>query len=140
MLEQTAIQTRGFHNTVDARGDVTGFQFRMSPRYYRGMWLSQFRPGDVIVDGVVYPRDEVIWEIKGVDYTPDQVLELGDTYFQVTDAATVKVRRPGGLSQGYHDVNVQYGWVCNYIAPERQHPVLGINFRGFDHTRRLLVV
>ncbi len=96
--------------------------------------------GDVIVDGVTYRRNEIIWEINGVDYTPDQMAELGDVYWQITDTATVKVKKPGGLSQGYHDVNVQFGWRCNYIAPEREHPVLGINFGGFDNTRRLLIV
>lgn len=140
MLESSVIQTRGFRNTIDDGGEVTGFQFRMSPRYYRGMWLSQFRVGDVNVDGVTFLRDEVVWELYGVDYTPDQMLEAGDVYWQVTDAATVKVRKAGGLSQGYHDLKVQFGWVCNYIAPDREDPVLGINFRGFDHTRRLLLV
>ncbi len=140
MLEKTVIQTRGVHNTVDEKGTVTGFQFRMRTRYYKGIWLSQFCPGDVIVDGVTYRRNEIIWEINGVDYTPDQMAELGDVYWQITDTATVKVKKPGGLSQGYHDVNVQFGWRCNYIAPEREHPVLGINFGGFDNTRRLLIV
>jgi len=140
MLENTVIQTRGFRNLLDERGEVVGFQFRMSPRYYRGMWLSQFRPGDVTVDGVTYPRDEVMWEIYGVDYTPAQILEVGDVYWQTTDTANVKVKKEGGLSQGYHEVGVRFGWSCNYISPESMDPVLGINFRGFDHTKKLLMV
>jgi len=140
MLEDHAIQTRGFHNTVDEKGNVTGFQFRMRTKYYRVLWLSQFRPGDVIVDGVTYPRDEIVWELYGVDYTPAELRKRGDVAWQVTDAAIVKVKKPGGLSQGYHEVNVKYGWICNYIDPERFDPVLGINFYGFDNTRKLLIV
>lgn len=140
MLEKHVIQTRGFHNTIDEKGNVVGFQFCMRTKYYRVLWLSQFRPGNVIVDGVTYPRDEIIWEIHGVDYTADEMLECGDIAWQVTDTATVKIKKPGGLSQGYHEVNVEFGWECNYIAPERFDPVLGINFHGFDNTRKLLIV
>lgn len=140
MLENAVVQMRGFHNTVDEDGSIAGFEFRMRTKYYRGIWLSQFRPGDVVVDGERYPREDIVWEIDGTDYMADEMLELGDVYWEVTDAATVKVKKPGGLSQGYHDVNVEFGWSCNYIPPEREHPVLGINFGGFDHTRRLLIV
>ncbi len=140
MLENHVIQTRGFHNTSDENGKVAGFQFCMRTKYYRVLWLSQFRPGDVIVDGVTYPREEITWEIYGVDHTPDEMLKAGNVAWQVTDTATVKVKKPGGLSQGYHEINVKFGWVCNYIAPERFDPILGINFSGFDNTRKLLIV
>jgi hypothetical protein len=93
MLENHVIQTRGFHNTVDEKGNTVGFQFCMRTKYYRVLWLSQFRPGDVVVDGVTYPREEIVWEINGVDYTPDEMLKLGDVAWQVTDAAAVKVKK-----------------------------------------------
>lgn len=140
MLEGSVIQTRGFRNLVDVDRDIFGFQFRMSPRYYRGLWLSQFRPGDVSVDGETFSREQIVWELYGAEYTADRMLEAGDVYWLPTDPATVKVRKPGGLTQGYHEVKLRYGWVCNYISPEREDPVLGINFGGFDHQRRLLMV
>lgn len=140
MIEPHVIQTRGFHNVRNADGEVIGFQFRMSPRYYRGMWLSQFRPGEITVDGKPYSAEEVTWEIKGRDYSPEEMRKCTDVYWLPAELATVKVRHPGGLSEGYHEITVRFGWVCNYIAPDREDPKLGINFRGHEHTRKLLLV
>ena len=62
MLESNVIQYRGFHNIVED-GKVTGFQLCIRSDYYRGVWLSQLRPGKVVVDGVTYPKESVIWQI-----------------------------------------------------------------------------
>ena len=140
MIENHVIQTRGFHNSVDEKGSLIGFQFRMRTKYYRVLWLSQFRPGEVIVDGVTYPRQDITWELYGVTYTSDELERTGNVAWQVTDAITVRVKKPGGLPQGYHDLNVRFGWICNYIDPQRFDPVMGINFHGYDNPRKLLLV
>ncbi|MDR1851809.1 MAG: DUF6379 domain-containing protein [Propionibacteriaceae bacterium] len=140
MVEKEIVQARGFRNTRDAKGNVDGFQFRIKTGYYKGIWLSQFRVGDAKVDGETIAREDVIWEINGIEYTPDEMLLIGDTYWQVATPATVKIRRPGGLEQGYHTVGVSFGWYCNYQAPERCHPQLGTNWAGYYWERELLLV
>ena len=57
MVDNHFVQMRGFHNLYDENGKCWGFQFCMRTKYYKGIWLSQFRTGNVIVDGVVYPKD-----------------------------------------------------------------------------------
>lgn len=148
MLEQHVVQTRGFHNILDESGEATGFQLCTRTMYYKGVWLSQLRIGDVVVDGVAYGRDQQTWTINEVDYTPDQMLEIGDqdepTYFQFFDTATIKVKKPGGLAQGYHTVSVTFGYVCNYIVGEDvEDPEFGIpagGFSGGNDERHLLIV
>ena len=51
MLEKYNIQTRGFHNVYDEDGNAIGFQLCFRSTYYKGVWLSQVRVGDIIVDG-----------------------------------------------------------------------------------------
>ena len=68
MLDMQLIQTRGFRNTVQ-NGQVVGFQFNVRLTYYRGIFLSQLRPQKVVVDGEVFPRESVIWEFDGKEYT-----------------------------------------------------------------------
>jgi hypothetical protein len=145
MLENHVIQTRGFHNTVDKNGNATGFQFCMRANYYKGLWLSQLRISDVTCDGEVYSREKQLWEINGIEYTPDEMLEIGDTeqstYFQVTDTAAIKLNKPGGLSQGYHTVSIKFGWICNYFPPMLYFDKeLGCNLPGYYYERRLLIV
>lgn len=144
MLEKHNIQTRGFHNITDEEGNVTGFQFRLRTKYYKGLWLSQLRIGDVIVDGERYPRELQTWIINRTAYTPDEMLEIGDqlesTYWQVVDAAVVQVRKPGGLEQGYHEIEVKYGWTNNYFPPFMMDPVLGVQLSTSNTKRELLIV
>ena len=54
----------------------------------------------------------------------------------------IKIRKPGGLSIGYHDVSLQYGWVMNYNGgPEKELDGSGLGNTIFakDHQRRMLL-
>jgi Domain of unknown function (DUF6379) len=114
MVDTENIQMRGFHNLKDKDGKIWGFQFGFRTGYYKGLWLSQFRAGDAIVDGVRYPKDTLLWNIQGIDYTREEMFDRMDQYWQVNDAAYVKVPKPGGLTQGYHDLVIEWGYVSNY--------------------------
>ena len=67
MVENYAIQQRGFHNTFDADGNADGFEFRFVPGYYKGLWFTQCRFGDVWVDGERFDRDTLIYEYDYMD-------------------------------------------------------------------------
>ena len=51
-MEKQVIQSVGFRNIKDDSGNVTGFQFKVRLPYYRGIFLSQIRPGTLYIDGV----------------------------------------------------------------------------------------
>jgi hypothetical protein len=116
MLESQVIQYRGFHNIVED-GEVVGFQVCVRSDYYRGVWLSQLRPGKLIVDGVTYAKEQVIWEINGKDYTVDELAQASNDFWRITDVATLKVMQKGGLAQGFHDVSVRFAASCSYMPP-----------------------
>jgi len=99
MLEQEVIQYRGFRNWEE-NGEIVGFQVCVRSDYYRGIWLSQLRPGRVIVDGELFPWNTIIWNIDGVDYTTDEMAKRSDKFWRNSEVATLKVRKPGGLAQG----------------------------------------
>ncbi len=116
MLESNVIQYRGFHN-IEENGKITGFQICIRSDYYRGVWLSQLRPGKVVVDGVTYPKECVIWEINGKDYTVDELAEAGNDFWRITDTAALKIPKEGGLEQGAHTVSVRIAASCSYMPP-----------------------
>ncbi len=145
MIEQERIQLRGFHNTYDANGNVDGFEFCFASRYYKGLWLSQIRLGNVTVDGEDFDRDGIIYNIYGYDYTREELFDRMDIYWQVNDLMTVKVKKPGGLKQGYHEVDMAFGWVCNYNNDlEQEFDGSGLGNSGFmsgtSNKRRMLLV
>lgn len=117
MLEQPNVQSRGFHNVYDEDGNAIGFQVCIRSIYYKGVWLSQIRVGDVVIDGEHFGRDVQTWIINGVEYSPDQMEKIGTIHWHVLDLATIVVKKPGGLSQGYHDVEVNFGTPGSYTPP-----------------------
>ncbi len=116
MLERDVIQVRGFRNT-ETDGKVDGFQFKVRTLYYRGAWLSLYRFGNVVVDGEVFTPDQQSWEFNGIEYTVDQLLKEGNVQWDTAKAATVKLKKEGGLPSGYHDVSVEFSQTMSYVPP-----------------------
>ena len=151
MLEKEVIQQRGFRN-IKKDGEIIGFQVRVRSLYYRGIYLSELFPGAMIVDGVVYPKEQVIWEVNGKEFTNKEMETACDEHWVCTnDAATLKVYVPGGLKQGYHDVEVRFRNMTSYLPPqlqihmdpdsEEENPVVpGMDCGNGRYHRRLLLV
>jgi hypothetical protein len=129
---------------VVENGVTVGFQVRVRSHYYKGVWLSQLRPGAMKVDDAEYAKDDIVWEIGGVDYTPAQMEKIGNVNWDLGTCAVLKVKKPGGLAQGYHDVEVTFGYSASYMPPFLDDPEKGVRFRSapvaHTHTRRMLIV
>lgn len=54
-MEREVIQSVGFRN-IKKDGDIIGFQFKIRLPYYRGIFLSQIRPGTLFVDGEKFEK------------------------------------------------------------------------------------
>jgi hypothetical protein len=145
MLEKEKIQYRGFRNLYDEAGNATGFEFRIRTQYYRGCWLSQIRHGRVIVDGEEFWPDsgKVTWIVEGKEYTIPEMMKDNLTLWPMNKAATIRVKKPGGLTQGYHDVEMHYFISHSYMPPEMdefEDTPEGIKGRGYLLQRRMLIV
>ena len=117
MLEKECIQSRGFQNVTE--GDkVVGFQVPFRSLYYRGVWLSQLRPATVIVDGETFSGDQITWMIGGKTYEQDELATHGGVHWSLLEPAVLTVQKPGGLSQGFHEVEIQYAFSSSYMPPE----------------------
>lgn len=119
MLEKQVIQSVGFHNTV-VDNKVTGFQLRIRLPYYRGIYLSQLRPGTLFVDDQKFGNDQVLWEIDGKTYTTEDLRVNRFEHWSVTQAATLKVPLINGLSQGAHELTYGFCFTSSYMPPAMQ--------------------
>ena len=122
MLEKEMMQYRGFRNTYDENGNPNGFEVRIRTNYYRAPYLSQLRVGRVIVDDEVFLTEtgDVTWVIQGKEYTAAEMAEDCEDVWPVQEAAIIRVKKPGGLSQGYHEVGVRWGYSCSYMPPSME--------------------
>ena len=118
-MEREVIQSVGFRN-IKENGKVTGFQFKIRLPYYRGIFLSQLMPGTLYVDGEKFEKEDIVWHIKGEDYTYDEMKSDYQTHWAVTEPAVLKVKKAGGLSQGYHEITYGFCFTSSYMPPVMQ--------------------
>lgn len=119
MLEKEVIQSVGFRN-VKEDGKITGFQIKVRLPYYRGIFLSQLRPGTLYVDDMKFEKEEIIWKINGKDHTYEEMKEDMQTHWAVTEPAVLKLKKEGGLSQGFHDLILGFCFTSSYMPPIMQ--------------------
>ncbi|MBO6054447.1 MAG: hypothetical protein J6P31_02905 [Oscillospiraceae bacterium] len=119
MRDPEIIQYPGFRNIYDDAGNAIGFEFRIRTNYYRGVYLSLLHVGRVTVDGEEFLPNSgaVTWIIGGKEFTPAEMAEDNVTHWPVTETATIRVKKPGGLAQGYHDVWLRWGHRASYMPP-----------------------
>ena len=118
-MEKQVIQSVGFRN-IKENGEIVGFQLKIRLPYYRGMFLSQLRPGTLFVDGERFERQDIIWNINGEDYTMDEMAVDFKTHWNPTKCAVLKIKKPGGLAQGYHDLKLGFCFTSSYMPPIMQ--------------------
>ena len=146
-MEKEVIQSVGFRN-ISENGKEVGFQFKIRLPYYRGIYLSQIRPGMLYVDGEKFEKENIVWNIHGEDYTLEEMKKDYHTYWSVTEPAVLKVKKEGGLCQGYHDLIYGFCYTSSYMPPALQNSLdpdkeLFVYMPEFGHhvnRRRLIIV
>ena len=97
----------------------------------------------MVVDGEVFDRDDLILAYDGIEYSREEMFDL-HKYWQFRTPLTYRIKKKGGLSIGYHDVSLQFGWVLNYNgALEKEFDGSGMgnmaHMFGVDNERRMLL-
>ena len=85
-MDKEVIQSVGFRNIVE-NGEVTGFQFKVRLPYYRGVFLSQIMSGTIEVDGEKFDKDATIWNVKGEDFTVEEMKNDWHTHWDLNNPA-----------------------------------------------------
>ncbi len=146
-MEREVIQSVGFRN-IKENDRITGFQFKIRLPYYRGVFLSQIMPGTLYVDGEKFEKEDIVWQINGEEYTCEEMSEDWQTHWAVTEPAVLKVKKEGGLAQGFHDLSYGFCFTSSYMPPSMQNALnpdeeLFVFLPEFGHhvnKRRLLIV
>lgn len=146
-MEKEVIQSVGFRNTKQD-GKIAGFQLKVRLPYYRGIFLSQLRPGTLYIDGEKFEKEDLIWNIQGIDHTYEEMKQDYQTHWAVTEPAVIKVKKEGGLPQGYHDITLGFCFTSSYMPPVIQdhldpdsEPFIFMpEFGHHVNKRRLLIV
>lgn len=146
-MDREVIQAGGFRNTTKD-GKIDGFQLKVRLPYYRGVFLSQLRPGTLTIDGERFEKETIIWNICGEDYTLDEMKTDFQTHWGIDEPAILKVEKEGGLCQGYHDITLGFCFTSSYMPPvmqdsldpDKESDIFMNEFGHHVNHRRLLIV
>ena len=101
-----------------------GFAFDIRIPYYRGIALSMIEAFEVTIDGQEVPRDAVHFELRGSEYTHDEIEQDAETRWEFGEIATLRIDWPAGLSAGDHTIEQATQMRISYLpAPLRGRDV-----------------
>lgn len=101
---------------VERNGVIEGFRLETYITYYRGIPLSMVHEVAVKVDGEEVEKENILFSPNGKDYFTLAEMETCGFYkWEYGQAATVFVKRPGGLSKGEHEITFTLAIRVAYI-------------------------
>lgn len=102
-------------DSLEALEDGKGFAVLARLPYYRGLGLSMVEDVGVTVDGEKVPREDIRFAVRGRSWTLDEMeTEYGDRW-NFGEKARIECRRPGGLAEGDHEVQVSVRMRVSYL-------------------------
>ena len=93
------------HNEY-VNGKRSGYGFDIRLGYYRGHFLSDIEELNLLVDGEPVPRQEVRFGLNGKEFSVEELRDAYNEFWRLLDAASITVRKAGGLSAGAHQVKL----------------------------------
>ena len=102
----------------------------------------------MFVDGEKVEKENIVWNINGEDFTNEEMAADFQTHWSVTTPAVLKVKKEGGLAQGYHDLKYGFCFTSSYMPPiiqahldpDQENMVFMPEFGHHVNERHLLIV
>ncbi|MBQ9413480.1 MAG: hypothetical protein IJU29_10350 [Oscillospiraceae bacterium] len=115
MLETHMLNPKGYKNVTGPDGKVCGFSLEARAPYYRGFSLSIVRNIAVTVDGVEYPREDLLVTVNGETFTLEEMRTVISNRWLFGKFATITVKKDGGLAPGNHHADVTMTLAPSYM-------------------------
>ncbi len=97
-------------------GVVEGFEIKTRITYYRGVPCSMIHCVEVEVDGQKVDEKNILFSPDQNEFfTIDELTTLTTYKWEYGEEAIVRVKKPGGLSVGNHEVTLKTGIRTAYI-------------------------
>lgn len=87
-------------------GKKSGCQFMIRLSYYRGHFLSVIDQFEIRIDGQRVDDQDIRFCINEKELAVNQLASAYTEFWNILDPACIKIRKPGGLKPGAHDIDV----------------------------------
>ena len=105
MFERYIICPESLRN-ISKKNAITGVAFDVRLAYYRGIALSMVEGFEVKIDGADIPPASLTFQVAGERFTFAELASEAEARWEFTEAGTVHITKPGGLTPGAHDISV----------------------------------
>lgn len=122
MFEKYLVHPKGFKN-VRRNGEVVGYEVQLRIPYYRGIPMSCVQEIEISVDNEKASHQGMWVTVKDQAFKYEELSTVIHHRWEMIDTITVFVNKPGGLTEGEHEV---YGYVSLRISYQ-PHPNVGEN-------------
>lgn len=103
MFERYLIDETNFRNVAE-KGVITGFQVGIRAATYSNMRVNRIGRFELHVDGVEYPETLMSLTVDGQTFKLTDAKARAKAYWPYGQVAILTVSKPGGLSEGMHDI------------------------------------
>ncbi|MFS0778264.1 DUF6379 domain-containing protein [Neobacillus sp. 3P2-tot-E-2] len=114
MFEQYMVCEDGFRNVVKD-GDVVGFEVKLRVPYYRGIALSLINSIDLLVDGVSFSHDDMVFSVETGSFPYNELSTVINNRWEFGEKAILFVKKQGGLAEGIHKVHAVVNLRISYL-------------------------
>ncbi|MEF2074556.1 C-glycoside deglycosidase beta subunit domain-containing protein [Consotaella aegiceratis] len=104
MFDRYLLNKKSIRN-ISIGSSVIGFKFAVRNSNYRGVFVSLHNGYYLVLDGELIPREKQSFQVNGKPPRSfDEICNAGFEHWDFGDEAWVYVDRPGGLSEGRHQL------------------------------------
>jgi hypothetical protein len=103
-----------------------GYALEIHSHWYRSLPLTSLAVVDLSLDGEAVEPSELTVEANGKTYGFDELGDLYDEWWFITDAVTLRIPRPSAAPGGRHRVELDLGLSIPYliVGPGEGQPLL----------------
>jgi len=125
MFDKFLICEDGFRHVISETGHVEGFEMKIRIPYYRGIPLSMVESITVKVQNLVFTNEHIRFTVAQGSFMMSEMETVGDKRWNLDEAATIKIYKPGGLINYDHPVELEIMIRTPYLRfPGRDRKVL----------------
>ena len=93
-------------------------------------------------------KENIVWCLKGEEYSNEEMSADFKIHWNPTECMVLKVKKPGGLAQGWHHLKYGFCFTSSYMPPimqdkldpDQESFIFMPEFGHHINERRLLIV
>ena len=120
----------GSLKNIYVNGKKMGYKFDIMLSYYRGHFLSVIDEISLATDGELVKTSDMSFVLKDKEFGVSQLHDLVSEFWPISEKATIKVFKEGGLAEGEHELDFKLIFHSPYM------PISDTDYMPWDSSEK----